>query len=141
MNTVKKAPAKATEKKEMKIVKATAKVEKAPIVKKEEKQKIEVKIAPLLEQLRPSADERIKNAEHFGILTNKFNHLKEKNEGLKRFRLSSDGTKETIYLENAEGYKFEVRNSNIIDEVVGILQTKLNGLLKHSEEEIQNFVI
>ena len=49
--------------------------------------------------------------------------------------------KEKIYLENAEGFKFEVSNSKIIDETLNLLETTLNKILSDTEQQVQDFVI
>ena len=132
MSNTKKAPAKGNEQKGMAIVKPTATVKKPTILKPTEPQKKmeDKKVAEIIQGFAPpSAEERIKNAENFKILTNKFEHLNKKSDELQRFKISSDGTKEKIYLENAEGFKFEVSNSKIIDEVLKLLEATLCILL------------
>lgn len=121
-------------------------VKPAITVKKEEQPLKAVKaeskeVKSIVENFAPTAEERIKNAENFKILTNKFEHLKQKSEELKRFKISSDGTKEKIYLENSEGFKFVVSNSKIVDETLNLLESTLNGILKNTEKEVQNFII
>jgi len=105
------------------------------------KTKFDEALQKVIKGFIPSADERIKNAENFMLLTNKFAHLKRKNEELKRFKISSDGTKETIYLENSEGFKFSVSNSKVVDETLQLLQTKLDELLSFTEKEVQEFIV
>lgn len=152
MSTQKKVSEKASANKSLTVVKATEEVKKPAIsnkakqpIKKGEKdqvQEVAKKTAEMIHSFAPpSADERIKNAENFKILTNKFGHLKTKSDELKRFKISSDGTKEKIYLENAEGFKFEVSNSKIIDETLNLLETTLNKILSDTEKQVQEFVI
>jgi thymidylate synthase len=95
----------------------------------------------IIKTFAPSAEERIKNADNFKILTNKFAHLKTKSDELKRFKISSDGTKEKIYLENAEGFKFEVSNSKIVDATLKLLETTLDEILSNTEKQVQEFII
>ena len=144
MSNTKKAPLNGQEAKGMTIVKPTEAVKKPAISKpaKPQIKKEEKKIEDVIKNFAPpTAEQRIKNAENFKILTNKFAHLKQKSDELNRFKISSDGTKEKIYLENAEGFKFEVSNSKIIDETLNLLENTLNTILSNTEKEVQNFVI
>ena len=95
----------------------------------------------IITSFAPSAEQRIKNAENFKILTTKFEHLKTKSDELNRFKISSDGIKERIYLENAEGFKFEVSNSKIIEETVKLLESTLTAILTETENQVKNFII
>jgi uncharacterized protein VirK/YbjX len=109
----------------------------------QEKQKEQLKeqTKVLIANFRPSAEERIKNAEKFQILTNKYDHLKAKKDEMEKFKISSDGTKEKIYFENAEGFKLEVSNSNIIDAMLKLADNTLTGILADTEKQVQEFVI
>jgi len=95
----------------------------------------------LIADFRPSAEERIKNAGKFQILTDKFKHLKDKKEELEKFKISSDGTKEKIFFENAEGYKLEVSNSNVIDKMLNLAETTLDNILLDTQKQVEEFVI
>lgn len=95
----------------------------------------------LIEKMKPSAEERIRNAEKFKILTAKYDHLKSKKEELEKFKISSDGTKERIYFENSEGFKLEVSNSNIVTEMLQLAEKTLSTILSNTEKEVQDFII
>lgn len=152
MKTQTQAPKMGNIEKKVLIVKPTVEMKKEPTTeaKKEDvkppvmqvllKEKTE-ELKEVIKSFAPSAEERIKNADNFKILTNKFAHLKTKSDELKRFKISSDGMKEKIYLENAEGFKFEVSNSKIIDETLNLLETTLNKILSDTEEQVKNFII
>lgn len=112
---------------------------KATESKKAEEVKKEAKV--LIADFRPTAEERIKNAQKFQILTKKYDHLKEKKEELERFKISSDGTEEHIYFQNSEGYKLEVSNSNVIEKMLKLAEETLTGILKETEKQVQEFVI
>ena len=127
-----------------KTAKVTAEQKKPTIsseVKKVENESLKNETLKMIGNFRPSAEERIKNAEKFKILTEKYDHLKVKKEELEKFKISSDGTKEKIYFENAEGYKLEVSNSNIIDKMLSLAEDTLNGILGDTEKQVQEFVI
>lgn len=102
---------------------------------------ISKEVEKAIEALKPSAEDRIRNAENFAILTKKFAHLKGKNEELKKFQISSDGSKESVLLKNAAGFEMKVTNSNVMEKVVNLLQNELNTLLTATEKEVQEFVI
>ncbi|MEI6865789.1 hypothetical protein [Flavicella sp.] len=104
---------------------------------KEEKKELH----KMIQNFAPTAEERIKNAENFKILTTKFEHLKEKKDELDKFKISSDGTQEKIYLENSEGFKFEVSNTKIMDETLKLLENTLNGILSNTKKQVEDFII
>lgn len=88
-----------------------------------------------------SAEQRLKSAEQFQILGNKFRFLKEKEDELNNFILSSDGTNEKIQLSNVSGFKFVVTNTKTIEAVVTFLQNDLEEFIIKAEKEINDFVI
>jgi hypothetical protein len=110
-------------------------------MKKTEKETISESTKKLIANFRPTAEERIKNAEKFKILTEKYDHLKTKKDELEKFKISSDGTKERIYFENAEGFKLEVSNSNVITEMLQLAEKTLFNIVNATEKQVQEFVI
>lgn len=108
-------------------------IEKATPIKKA--------VETIIKKLQPSADDRIRNAENFDILTTKYAHLKNKNEELKKFSISSDGSKEKLTLVNSTGFEFTVSNSQIISKAVEVFQNDLDRLLQNAEKEVQEFII
>ena len=103
-------------------------------------EKIE-EVKATIEQFAPTAEDRIKRAANFSILTGKFTHLKMKTDELEKFIISSDGTKEKLVLENSAGAKIEVNNSVILGKVKELLQGNLSELLRTTENEVKTFVI
>ena len=106
-----------------------------------EVQPIKKDVEKIIQSLKPSAEDRIRNAENFGILTKKFEHLKTKNEELKKFKISSDGSKEELKLKNSTGFEFTVSNSQIISKAVEVFQKDLDRLLSDAQKEVQEFII
>ncbi|WP_341221042.1 hypothetical protein [Polaribacter atrinae] len=106
-----------------------------------QKEQLKDQTETLIATFRPTAEERIKNAEKFKILTEKYAALKTKKDELEKFKISSDGTKEQIYFENAAGYKLQVSNSNVIDAMLKLADKTLSDFLNKTQEEVQNFVI
>ena len=107
----------------------------------EKKEVLSTETQKLIERFKPTAEERIKNAEKFTILTKKYDHLKNKKEELEKFKISSDGMKEKIFFENAEGFKLEVSNSNIVEEMLQLAEKTLSNILTNTEKQVQEFVI
>lgn len=88
-----------------------------------------------------SAEFKIKKARQFNLLAEKFETLKAKKDELDNFIISSDGTKETIHLQNAKGAKFVVSNSQVIEKVIDVLTDQLDTFIDYSEKQIQAFQI
>ena len=110
------------------------KIEDLKPIEKQEKEIVKLPIVP-------TAEFRLKMAEQFRILGEKFNFLKTKEDELNKFVLSSDGTKEKISLSNASGFKFEVSNSQTIEKVLKVIQDDLSTFTERANEEILNFKI
>jgi len=130
MSVAKKSPEKATEKKATAKTNATAKIEKTNISQ-----------SRVNDILNPTADGRIKKLANFQILAEKHNFLINKKQELDQFIISSDGTKEKVELKNAAGYSLEVSNSQVVEEVLTVMQETLNKFLTKSEADILQFTI
>lgn len=89
----------------------------------------------------PTAEQRLKSLEHFRILGEKFTFLKDKQDQLEKFIVSSDGTKEKIALSNSSGFAFEVSNSQTIEKVLEVIQNDLQIFTARAEKEILSFKI
>jgi hypothetical protein len=90
---------------------------------------------------QPTAEERIERIRHFDAMSERFKFLKSKANDLKMFNAGNDKTNAKIILKNANGFEFEVRNTNVIDKVTATMQTELNILLSDAESEILTFEI
>ena len=99
--------------------------------------KIEEKIA----FLTTSVQDRIRRGEQFQVLTGKFNFLKQKEDELSKFVLSSDGTKEKIELSNQSGFKLVVSNTQTIEKVLKVIEEDLSAFVLKSEKEIADFIV
>lgn len=102
---------------------------------------VQKNIKRLDELLQPTADFRIKKLANFQILAGKHQFLLDKKNELDKFLVSSDGTKEKIILKNASGFEMEVSNTQVVEEVVQVMQNKLNQFIEHSEKDILNYHI
>lgn len=109
--------------------------------KSEVSEVLKMETQKMIAEMRPTAEQRIQNAEKFKIFTSKYDHLKAKKEELEKFKISSDGTKERIYFENSEGYKLEVSNSNIVNDMLKLAETTLTSILEATQKEVQEFII
>lgn len=101
-----------------------------------EKQKAELNAI-----FNPSAETKLKKAEQLRIIGDKYNFLKQKEDDLNNYVLSSDGTNEKIELTNKSGFKFVVTNTRTIEQVIEFLQKDLGEFILKAEKEIQEFVI
>ncbi len=119
----------------------TATTAKKPQAAKVETKAVEKSTTKINEILNPSASSRIQKTQNFQILANKHQFLEKKRSDLEKFILSSDGTKEKVILKNAEGFEFEVSNSQVIEDVLFVVKDKLTTFLKSSEEQILKFQV
>lgn len=107
----------------------------------EEKATVNAMIEKFAPKSPPTAEERIKRISHFEALSKRFQTLKDKENDLKLFVAGNDKMTAKINLENQAGFKFDVRNSNVIDKVLTTMQDELNILLSEAENEVLNFEI
>lgn len=115
--------------------------QKAETAKATAKPQIQKSQSTVKDFLAPSAQDKIQRAENFAILAKKYAYLKEKRENLDRFMISSDGTKEQITMTNAEGFDFQVTNTQVIEKVVDTISAELQLFLDKSEQEIVEFTV
>ncbi len=135
MNTVKEAVATEKNPKTLNLVnevKTAEDAKKTAVLEQLEK----FKPTPIL-----SADERIERIRHFDALSERYKFLKNKSNDLKMFDAGNDKTNAKVNLENAQGFKFTVQNSNVIDKVTATMRAELNVLLIEAESEILTFEI
>jgi hypothetical protein len=99
----------------------------------------------LVEKFKPeppkTAEDRISNMKQFEALSNRYKTLKGKDEELKTFHAGNDKTSAKITFQNAQGFKFEVQNSNVIDRLTQTAKDELSILLNEAENEILTFII
>lgn len=100
-----------------------------------------LKETDVIKMLNPTAEQRIKNMENFKILSERYQFLQDKDNELQRFIISSDGTKEKITLSNANGFTFEVTNSQTIKAVTEVIHKHLKEMLTTAEKEVLAFSI
>lgn len=88
-----------------------------------------------------SAEQRLRNLKNFNLLHERYNWLLKKQDELTAFQISNDGTKERIALENQNGFKFEVTNTQIIQEVFELLTKHIDTKIENTQTEIINYSI
>lgn len=128
-----------TAQKDVKNVKNVETLKVVPAMVSEEKKEA---IKATLDKFRPepmTAEERISRIPLFEELSKRYNLLKSKSEDLKMFTAGNDKTNAKIIFENAQGFKFEIRNSNVIEKLTREAQAELNILLAEAKNEILNF--
>ncbi len=121
-------------------------VETPKTAENEQKAVISASSKPVHEEIKKipmyqNAEQRLKSAEQFHILGDKFRFLKKKEDELNKFILSSDGTKEKISLSNASGFSFEVSNSQTIEKVLKVITDDLAIFTERAEKEIMQFTV
>lgn len=89
----------------------------------------------------PTADQRIKNAEIFTRLADKYQFLRKKKDHLTSFMASRDGLKEKLYIVSDSEENFEISNTRIIEKILTVCELELDELLQQSEIEVSTFSI
>lgn len=89
----------------------------------------------------PTAEQRIKNAEIFTKVADKYQFLSKKKDHLTSFMASRDGLKEKLYIVSDNEENFEISNTRIIEKILAVCEVELDDLLKQSEIEVSNFSI
>lgn len=91
--------------------------------------------------LPPTADQRIKNAEIFTRIADKYQFLRKKKDHLSSFMASRDGLKEKLFIVSDSEENFEISNTRIIEKILTVCELELDELLKQSEIEVSTFSI
>lgn len=110
----------------------------APAITEERKEAVKA----TLEKFKPepmTAEERISRIPLFEELSKRFKILKEKSNELEMFTAGNDKTNAKIIFKNAQGFEFEIRNSNVIDKLTREAHAELNILLAEAKNEILTF--
>ncbi|WP_417237195.1 MULTISPECIES: hypothetical protein [Flavobacteriaceae] len=103
--------------------------------------KVEKSTTKIDEVLKPTAESRLKKLENFKILAERHKFLEQKNDDLQKFIVSSDGMKEKLVLKNAQGFSFEVSNSQVLEKCLYVIKEELQKITTASEKEVLNFQI
>src|SRR5690606_28107158 len=92
---------------------------------KSNEQELKKKTFDLIKKFELTPEKRLQRVENLRILGQRFAYLKKKEDELSKFIVSSDGTKEKIVLTNANGFNFEVSNSQTVEKVVQVIENDL----------------
>lgn len=103
--------------------------------------KVEKSTTKIDEVLKPTAESRLKKLDNFKILAERHKFLEQKNDDLQKFIVSSDGMKEKLVLKNAQGFSFEVSNSQVLEKCLYVIKEELQKITTASEKEVLNFQI
>jgi len=93
------------------------------------------------EILNPSAGTRIKKLETFNILAEKLKKVESKHDELTHFLASNDGNQSKMEFSADNGYRFSIGNPNVINKILGFVETELNQLKAKTETEVLSFEI
>jgi hypothetical protein len=99
-------------------------------------------IKATLDKFKPepmTAEQRISRIPLFEELSKRYKLLKEKSTDLEMFTAGNDKTNAKIIFKNAQGFEFEIRNSNVIDKLTREAHAELNILLAEAKNEILTF--
>ena len=88
-----------------------------------------------------TAKDRIARRTIFDQVSKRYEHLESKSNDLEMFEAGNDKMNARICLENEAGFKFEVRNSNVIQKVLSVMKEELNILMLEAENEVLTFEI
>lgn len=108
---------------------------------KSNEQELKEKTFDLIKKFELTPEKRLQRVENLRILGQRFAYLKKKEDELSKFIVSSDGTKEKIVLTNANGFNFEVSNSQTVEKVVQVIENDLKEFIKRAEEEVLKFEV
>lgn len=104
-----------------------------------------VETLAIIEKFKPepilTAEARIEKMKQFEALSNRFGSLKIKANDLKTFKAGNDKMNAKIVFQNAQGFNFEVQNSNVIQKLVESAELELSILLNEAENEVLTFEI
>lgn len=87
-----------------------------------------------------TAEQRRRSLKQLNLMDAKLIWLQNKQDELNSFEISNEGTKESIVLSNASGFKFEVHNTMIIQQVLELLRNQVETKISETQKEIATFV-
>ncbi len=119
----------------------TKKAETSKTAKKKAAPKTAKSETTLKEILNPTAEDRIRKMKNLQLLAEKYGFLKIKMEELEHFFMSSDGTKEKITVSNGRNFEFTVSNTQVIEEVLKVLEDRLTQFIEATEKQILEYSI
>lgn len=123
----------------------TVKLLPSPKTEKQTEAEQKKDILAQIEKFKPepprTAEDRITSIKQFEALSERYKLLKEKDNDLKLFIAGNDKTNAKITFTNGQDFKFDIRNSNVIEKLNKAAQEELSILLKEAENEVLTFQI
>lgn len=86
-------------------------------------------------------EQRLSGLKVLNKLSEKVEHLRKLTDDFNLFVASSDETACKLTLENSQGFKFSVSNSQTLNRVIELVGKDLDGVSKKAESEFLNFTI
>lgn len=110
--------------------------------KKEEatEKKTASQIKELTKILTPTAKARINRLETLKILAEKFENVSTKYDELTNFMASNDNTNLSMRF-SSDGYSFTLKNPNIINKILLIVEGEFSVIVEKAETEVLEFNI
>lgn len=104
------------------------------------------KIAPITTEVKketkpvtelPPVEDRIHKVNQLFALVEKHETLLETKKKLKSFKLSTDGSRDTLRIQDSRGNEFTTSNSAVIADVLEVLKVSLDKKIEEVEAQIK----
>ncbi len=133
MNTTKNAAPAANASNGKESVKTTLGQKETPLVSVPKVPQIPVETEKSTTSNLPPVEDRILKVNQLASLVEKHETLLETNKKLNSFKLSSDGSRDTLKITDSKGNDFTTSNSGCIADVVGLLKNSIESKIKEVE--------
>jgi predicted aspartyl protease len=107
-----------------------------PVLTVSKPEKVEITEKPKM-----SVNDRIEAAKNFDQLLKRREVLKEHQDTYQKFRLADTGFGSHIILENEQGAKLPIRNSDALKDIYPYLQARIEQALSRVDDEILKFEV
>lgn len=107
-----------------------------PAQKKEANETIKSILEP-----NASPEQRLSKLKVLNEISKKVEYLRKTKEDFDLFLASYDGTSSKVTLENSQGFKFSVSNTQTLSKVFEVIGTDLNAIKEKAEQEFTAFQI
>lgn len=85
----------------------------------------------------PPVEDRILKVNQLSSLVEKHETLQETKKKLKAFKLSTDGSRDTLRISDSRGNEFTTSNSAVIADVLDVLKTSIDKKISDVEAQIR----
>lgn len=85
----------------------------------------------------PPLEDRIHSVLKLTALVDKLEALQEAKKKLKAFKLSSDGSRDSLRLVDSKGNEFSTSNTAVITSVIDVMKTTIDQKISETEKQIR----